>query len=89
MSLAPQTPNSELVSRWGVTREQLAKREMSHPPVLADNERRCSSCGLRVTRTTSGREVGHAYGRKKPMCPEHPDSEDAGGQTRFGEGGDW
>lgn len=82
MSLARDTPSST-EERWGITKEELRRRERLHPNPTNQNERECSSCGYRVTKTQSGREVGHANGRKKPMCPEHPESDGEAEQTTF------
>lgn len=72
--MVPDT--SELKQRWGVTPEELRERERMHPDSDPEkNERRCGYCGNRVTKTKSGAEVGHACGRKKPMCPQHPDND--------------
>jgi len=61
--------------RWGISRQELRRREHMPAKVVRENEYRCPECNLRVTVTKSGTEVGHAYGRKKPECPNHPDSE--------------
>lgn len=62
--------------RWGVSAEELRKRENRPAEPGGENERICPECGCRVTLTSAGREVGHAHGFEAPMCPNHPDSED-------------
>lgn len=63
-------PNPEL--RWGISREELKRRERMTAKPVRDNEHRCPECNFRVTVTDSQIEVGHARGRKQPMCPNHP-----------------
>jgi len=75
MSVQHQTVGDPKV-RWGISREELRRREHMPARVVRENEYRCPECNLRVTVTKSGTEVGHAYGRKKPECPNHPDSEE-------------
>lgn len=60
--------------RWGITKEELHRRHMASPTVTNHLERRCGECGKRVTKTPSGDEVGHATGRKDPLCSQHRDA---------------
>lgn len=72
---AQRQSSSNLELRWGISQEELRRRERMPAKVIQGNEYRCPECNLRVTETSSGVEVGHAYGRKKSMCPNHPESE--------------
>jgi len=66
-----RTKNVE--ARWGISAEELKRRQHMPAKPVMENEFRCPECNLRVTRTNSNREVGHARGRKQSMCPNHPD----------------
>ena len=58
--------------RWGISREELKRRQRMHVDATKDDERICDDCGARVTITDSG-EVGHHRGRKehRRLCPHY------------------
>lgn len=70
-----QKPEQSPELRWGISREELRRRERKRAKPVDKNEHRCPECNSRVTKTPSGTEVGHDRGRKQPMCPNHPDSD--------------
>jgi len=73
-------------ARWGITAEELRRRDEQPAQPTKPEERICPECGSRVTMTESGREVGHANGWNEEMCPEHPDSDaEKSGQTSIEE----
>ncbi len=73
---AQRQSSSPTELQWGISQEELRRREHMPAKVVRENEYRCPECNLRVTVTKSGTEVGHAYGRKKPECPNHPEVDD-------------
>jgi len=70
MSTHTSRSPSAAESRWGISADELKRRERMHVEPAQEDERRCHDCGLRVTITDNG-EVGHARGRKKPLCPHY------------------
>lgn len=57
--------------RWGISRDELRRRERMHVDATNENERICDDCGRRVTILDSGHEVGHSRGRKDSLCAHY------------------
>jgi hypothetical protein len=67
----------DFVDRWGITPAELRRRHEAPAEPSKPSERRCALCDCRVTETPSGREVGHAAGERRELCPDHPDADSA------------
>lgn len=77
MSTGPAAGVSLVEQRWGISKEELDRRQRMHPEPQTKRERNCPDCGRRVTKTKSGMEAGHTRGRKAPTCPHYDGPHDA------------